>query len=473
MPSSSTNPGSAQPLHVPQGRLRQRFGSSGGQPVRRSTDTPLGPALLLLSALWFLLLFDPHWYLAAKGLSPVLKIPVLLFGGLLLAIAIGVPTNPERARRWQWYAPYSLYILVGVITLPFALNKGYAWETTQQLLLWWALIVGTAGLIDGVRRAEMLVTLYGLQFLWWAAWGAHTGLVGWHHSLSNDDGFGAFNVGGLGICYFLGLSSRNRWFKWLMYGTAGLCALGVVASFARGAFLALMLLFFVIWLRSPHKGKTAFAMIGAGMVVLLAASVMFEDGAFWAEMMTAFEEGTTEGTGEDRMILWSTAWRVFLERPLFGAGPKNFGVLASELFSHGELPSVYSNPGALYNMSLHSLYMTTLSELGIVGVGALIWILVDYWKRNAALRTPAAERRWQELGGRMKLRPIALGLEAAMVAFLANAAIYSMMGLHWFFTMLAINLTLHNLVIRKPPTPRSPRTPGRRRPVPASPTGPL
>jgi hypothetical protein len=114
-------------------------------------------------------------------------------------------------------------------------------------------------------------------------------------------------------------------------------------------------------------------------------------------------------------------------------------------------------------MSLHNLYVTTLSELGIVGCVALIWILVDFWRRNAALRSDAAERRWHELGGRLKLHPVALGLEAAMVAFLVNALFYSMMGLHWFYTMLAVNLLLHAIAVRQPPPLRSRRRRGQAR----------
>lgn len=439
-----------------------------GMDMRKVRERAMGPGLILLTALWLALLFDPHWYLASKGPMAVLKLPVLLFVGLMVAMALGVPTSREWNRRWQWYAPFGLYILVGVVTLPFALNKGMAWDATQMLLLWWLLITGTAMMVDSARRAELLMTLYGLQFLWWAMWGAKSGLVGWHHSLSNHDGFGAFNVGGLGICYFLALASRKGWFKWLMYATAAFCAIGVVASLARGAFLAMMMLFFAIWARSPHKGRTALAMMGAGVVVVLAASLLFDEGAFKAEIMSAFSEGTTQGTGEDRMILWSAAWRVFLERPLFGAGPRNVGVMASTLFQQGELGGQYANPGALYNMGLHSLYMTTLAELGTVGSLALLWVLVDFWKRNAKLRTRSAGLRWQELGGGMKLRPIALGLEAAMVAFLANAAVYQMMGLHWFFTMLALNLTLHNLAVRERPRPARRRSP-RWAPVPALP----
>ena len=42
---------------------------------------------------------------------------------------------------------------------------------------------------------------------------------------------------------------------------------------------------------------------------------------------------------------------------------------------------------------------------------------------------------------------VALGLEAAMAAFMVDAAVYSMMGLHWFYTMVALNLLLHRMTV--------------------------
>jgi O-antigen ligase len=398
--------------------------------------------------LWVTLVFDPHWWLAAHGPAIILKLPVLLLVGLLVVLMFGVPNNPVWKKQWQWYAPFLMYILAGAITLPVVINAGYAREALQGQLLWWAFIVGTVALVDTVKRAETLLVLYAFQFLWWGAWGGKMGLVQWHTVLSNYDAFGAINVGGLAICYFLALASPIGRFRLLMYVATGLCTLGIVASFARGAVLATAAVYAIIWIRSPNKVRTLFAGIGVGIIVAVASTLLFDEGFFVAEIMSTFEEGTSEGTGEERWILWGAAWRVFQEHPLFGAGPRNWGVFGSTFFDVGELGRQYANPGALYNMSLHSLYMTTLSELGLFGSFALLWIIVDYFRRNAALRTEAAQQRWQMLGGRFNLKHISLGLESAMVAFMVNAAFYSMLVIHWFFTMLALNLVLHSIAVR-------------------------
>ena len=415
--------------------------------------------LFLLLALWATVLFDPHWYLMAKG-APfvVLKLPVFIFLGLGASLGLGLLTHEPWQRRWQWYPPFLTFLIVGAIGVPFAMNVGYARETLQGYVIWFALIIGTVTVIDSARRTEFLLYLYGFHFLWWMFWGGKTGLVPWHHSFSNYDGFGAFAVGGVAICYFLAVAADKRWFKWLMYATAGLCAMGVVASFARGAFLALVLVFFTIWIRSPHKGRTAAAGIGIAIVVMLAASFLFEEGFFWNEIMSAFHEGKDEGTGGQRWQLWTIAVRVWRDHPVLGAGLHNVGVYASTIFRPGELEGMFSNPGSLYDYVLHNLYMTVLSEMGVVGCVVVTWIFVDFFKRNAQLRSDVAQRRWQEFGGRMKLKPIALGLEAAMIAFMVDALVYSMMGIHWLYTMLAINLLLHRVTIGSVPPSAQGRT---------------
>ena len=414
------------------------------------TERPAGIGLKLLFTLWVFILFDPQWFVAYVGPNVFLKLPTLLFAGLLLTLIVGVPAIPAWSRRWTWYPPFMLYILAGVVTLPWAMNNGMAREALQVSILFWAVVVGTSAIVDSARRAEILLRLYGLQFVWWGAWGATAGLIRWHPQLANYDGYGAFAVGGIGISYFAAMASQPGWFKRIMYVSAGICALAVVASFARGAFLAAMTLFAVIWIRSPRKGATAAAGVGAILIIVIAAVVLFPPGWFMNEIMSAFSEGTTEGTGEDRWELWMAAVKVFEHRPIFGVGPRNFGVFAAMNLEAHEVGGMYAqNVLMLYGRSLHSFYFTVLSELGIVGCFALAWIVVDFWKRNAVLRRPDSAATWKALGGTLELRQIALGLEACMIAFLVTAALYALEAMHWFYTMLALNMLLHTIVTRR------------------------
>ena len=451
-----------RPPHSGHGRpLPRRTPGRSSAPSKLPPQARLGLPLALLWTLWITVLFDPQWLLASYGLTPLLKVRLLLFFALIGMLVTMVPMVSALNRRWQWYLPLLSFIGIGVITLPFAINNGMARAELTQYLLFYSLVVGTIVWIDSAHRAEKLMLMYCVAFIWWGLWGAREGMVRWHTVLSNYDGYGAFMVIGLGMCAFMTMAVPKGWQRYAMLAGSMLCLVGVVSSFARGAFLAAIGIFGVVFLRSPHKGRTLLAGLGGVVVLLLAASIL-HPGQFWAEVQSVFAQGTEEGTGEDRWVLWQAATKVFLHRPLFGVGPNNFGVYAAEVFEVGDVGGRYAdNPGRLYDRSLHSLYFTTLSEEGIAGIAALIWMLTDFWKRNAALRRPSTQQLWNALGGRFKLAPVALSLEAGLVGFLVIAGVYSTAGKHWFWTILGMNLLLHTLVFGKikkkaPPRPRVP-----------------
>jgi O-antigen ligase len=413
-----------------------------------------GPAVWWLLATWFFLLFELQWQLDSIGVSALLKIQVILYVGLLLILGL-VPLMPEWKARWTWYLPFALLIGTGLLASPFAPNLGLARDELQTFTLLWCLVVGTVTLIDSARRAELLLHMYWLSFAYFGLVGARPGFITWHVTLANQDSFGSYMVIGLGFCLFLATATKGR-LRQLLFVTAALCVVGVVSSFARGAVLAMAAVFGLMWWRSERKGLGLVAGVVLGGVVFAAAAFL-HPGEFWVEVTSVFDEGTSEGTGEDRWILWTTAMRVLAESPLIGVGPGNWGVVASEMVQPNELGGRYWNPQRLYEKSLHNMYLEILAEHGILGILALGALLVDFWRRNLALRTAEAQRLWAAAGGTMQLRGVALGLEAALVANLLVFTIYSHTGKHWPFTLMGLNLLLYTLVFSDRPRGRGAR----------------
>jgi hypothetical protein len=374
---------------------------------------------------------------------------------LVTTLVLGVPTVKEWSRRWTWYPPLVAFIITGIVTLPVTPNALRARDLLQFYILQWVLITGTAVLVDSARRAELLLKLYGIQFVWWGLWGVRSGQAPWHPLWANYDGFASLMVIGIGICSFLTLASENPRFRRAMMIAVGLAVIGVVASFARGAAFAGVAVFGVVWLRSPRKGRAlAAGVICVGLVI--AAASLLHGGAYWAELESSFTQGTSEGTGGERWVMWTAAFRVFLQHPVFGVGPSNWGVFASEFFHPGDLPDPFAlNPGRLYGRNTHNYHVQVLAEQGVVGMLAYLWMFVDFWRRNAVLRTAAAAQRWKALGGSLHLRPVALGLEAALVGWIAAAGVYAVGGSHLLFSIIALNLLLHSLVTRSSKTPIS------------------
>lgn len=435
---------------APRGRRAATAPSPVGEGISPVRERRLGLPEYVLLALWVVLVTDFPWLFAAYGLSPILKLLPLLFLFLMVILAFQMPGRVAWQRRFQWNAPFLLFVLSAAVTVPWAQNQGYARGGVQMYMLFWTFMVATMVMVDSPRRAELLVCLFGASFTWWGIWGAWRGGVPWHYGVSNHDGFGALMVIGVGSCAFL-TAAAPKWtrFRFAMLATSAACMIGVVASFARGAFLAAATVAFLVWLRSEKKGRGL--LVGAAAIALvIVASNILHPGEFWAEIQSAFSDGTDQGTNQDRWILWGAGWEVFKERPLFGVGTRNFGPFAAQFFNVGDLPAggygYTGNPGMLYNRSLHNVYVQILCEQGIVGSIAFLWILANFWRRNAALRSREAERLWRARGGQYRIRMLALGLEAGMVGFLIPSLFYGLITMPWFYTIIALNLLLHSMV---------------------------
>jgi hypothetical protein len=84
-------------------------------------------------------------------------------------------------------------------------------------------------------------------------------------------------------------------------------------------------------------------------------------------------------------------------------------------------------------------------------VGTLLFVLlvVDFWKRNGALRTQRYRAAWDAAtGGRYDLRWLALGLESGMVAVCASAVFYNQLFEPWLYVLLTANILLQSQLRR-------------------------
>lgn len=398
--------------------------------------------LLHLYFVWALTVLDLQYFLGNLVAPPLLMLVNLGYPPLLLMMALRGPVLVFTNKPWVVYAPVLILVLVAGLTFPFAANKEYARLSLTYLVIYYTVAVATAIYVKTVRQAVPILLIMVGQFAWYNIFAGTRALVPWHPTLANNDAFGALMVAGAGLCYWFGAAAGSRKFRIALYGLALWCIFGVVASYARAAFLSLVVVGGWIWIRSPRKLATAVAGLLAMGVVVAAASLVFDAGFFWNEIMSSFEEGTTEGTGAQRWQLWGAAIEVFKNRPVFGVGGGNFGAFAAEYFRPGELEN-FPNPSVLYGFNLHNSYMQILSEFGITGIAAFAWALWDFQKRNAVLRNPAAQQRWAaETGGRWNLGHMARGLEAANIANLCGGMFYASLFMPWFFVVWITNRML-------------------------------
>lgn len=415
------------------------------------------PGRFIVYALWFVTIFDFHWWLVAYGApAALLKTSLLLYGALAGLVVF-------RAPRHGWYPAFLGFLACVVAAIPTAASRQYAIDGAKVIGLFYLMAVGTAALLRSPRELLPILWFFLLQFAWWGIFGATHGKVSWHTIYANDDGFGPLMVIGAAFCYYFAMAAQSRRIKGLALGLAGVSVLGLVASFTRGACLAFAFVAFWVWVRSPRKGRTALALVAGVIVLVIAANLLFPAGAFWDEIMSSFTEGASEGTGSDRAILWTAAVKVWMARPFFGAGLNSWGVLGSQVIGFGELGGMYVNPLTLYNRRLHNIYFQVLSELGLAGLIACAVLIVLFFRANRKLRTPRYCASWAwATGGKIQLHALALGLEAALIGYLATGLFYDQLFMPVMYMVLAINHALYvtltrfidRVEVRRVPTPR-------------------
>jgi O-antigen ligase len=230
------------------------------------------------------------------------------------------------------------------------------------------------------------------------------------------------------------------------YLSIGLCAVGFVTSFGRGAFLAFVAVGASMWLRSRKKLAVLLALLIVIGVATLAVPRLVD--RYVGTMQSITRQGTESGTGADRAALWSIAWREFLANPIFGVGTNNFGAGASTVLSPGEVAAGGYTIGRLWGRAVHCAPMTILAEYGLVGVIIAVLLIVDFFRTNRRTRLNATKVPSQALRQADGFPPgyvnaVALGLHGAFLAYCVSGIFYEILYTPLFWNIIVLNRMLY------------------------------
>jgi hypothetical protein len=162
-------------------------------------------------------------------------------------------------------------------------------------------------------------------------------------------------------------TARPRWWKPVLL--VGLLAL-LIATQSRSGLLA-WVVFVVLTLRREHLRWVPLVVIGGLALLPLVPS------AYWERMVrTASQErGSFElFSALMRVYSWQTSWLVFKANPLIGVGYLGFSAVSAG----------YNTLGAVLGQA-ESLYLETLSGLGLVGFAVLVFAIVRMYQLGRAV----------------------------------------------------------------------------------------
>ncbi|MBV8502229.1 MAG: putative O-glycosylation ligase, exosortase A system-associated [Paucibacter sp.] len=167
---------------------------------------------------------------------------------------------------------------------------------------------------------------------------------------------------------FLRLQVKNIWANRALGASMLLCAVAALGSQSRGALLAVLAMFLMLWVRGKHK-------VAMGVVLLLlgVAVILFMPDS-WSDRMSTIKTYDQDSSALGRINAWWMAFNL-AKANFFGGG---FMIYTAEVFA-----KYAPDPTDIH--AAHSIYFMVLGEQGFIGLFLflLIWILV--WNRAGKL----------------------------------------------------------------------------------------
>jgi putative inorganic carbon (HCO3(-)) transporter len=196
---------------------------------------------------------------------------------------------------------------------------------------------------------------------------------------------------------FFGGDKRRRW-GYLAAGLPILVCLYLTHS--RGAWL-LGVPASLLFIGALRGRRALLAAVGATVAALVALLPF----AGAERIRTLFDLGG--GTAFHRLKLWEATVNMIRDHPLWGVGLDNF------LYQYPRymLPEAWQEPDLSHP---HNVVLDWWTRLGVLGVGALVWVEVAFFRLGLRLYRSLDDG---------DLRALVLGLMASMVDFLAHGLI--------------------------------------------------
>ena len=231
---------------------------------------------------------------------------------------------------------------------------------------------------------------------------------------------------------------ETAFMRWTMRGVALLLFAGVIATFSRGGFLGLIAAMGVAFLLSKKKARIVGILMLLAVPIAIVGPSMLPD-KYVTEMETITD--TTDTTRNNRIYLWGLAWMMYEQNPVAGVGAGNFPwtvhLYEAQLPPEKVFRGRYS--GGFW---CHSIYFTSLSELGTIGTLLFLALL---WRSIKAGVTVAREGP----GVDDDMRKFGTAYLTSIVGFAVSGAFISVLYYPPFWHLIALGVVMVGLRVRE------------------------
>jgi O-antigen ligase len=354
---------------------------------------PLPVAIALLCAMLVLAVVAVIALAQPPRVMPVL-VPALLvwLAAIVLSLVLGL----------NWHDG-AVFVLIYVLTILWhAHNDRFYALPGMARTIWWSYLL--SGLVACIAAIAMVVTR----------------IPAVEYTIANGRAVGTFVLPGelagyllflLPIGYALARTAHSSALRTIAWITCGVGLVAIVMTFSRTGWVGLAAgIAFLIVMRA-QSGRARFVQ----GVAIIAAAV--------AIVVLLFNEHHNPSENFTRLSIWQAALGIIDRFPLTGVGPFGF----SKIYPFVRLPD-----GDATAFHAHSMYLTFLAELGIVGFLAFCWVIWCFAREWY--------RRVRELPAQTSLlaTAIAAGVVGALVQGLIDTVSVVIFGL--LVPMLALAL---------------------------------
>lgn len=285
---------------------------------------------------------------------------VTLVGLLFYKQRKSIPWNPVTITLVLFIAWMSLTTLVALVPMDAELK----WMRTMKILL---MTLVTLMLMQTRTRITWLIAIIAASLSFYGIKGGiFSILLGGNYKvygppetfIADNNTLALALVMIIPFLRYLQMATDRMWLKLVLGVVMLLDIFSVIASYSRGAFLAISAMLLLMFLKSQRKFATLLFFLLMTPVVL---SVIPDE---WYARMDTLGAYQQDRSAQGRLNAWSFAFNLAKDRPLVGGG---FETFSADLFKrYAPDPDFYQGP--------HSIYFEVLGEQGFVGL--LLFVLL-------------------------------------------------------------------------------------------------
>ncbi len=322
-----------------------------------------------------------------------IAVEVMLAAWIPLALA----TPRFRPRRSWLTGAVVFYAVVMMASLFFAVDPSLsAWSKVTRMtgvinmlhIVGWFLVLSSS--LRGIRQWRFLLTASVVVSTLISIIAIIEGVAGSGPvvaTMCNQSFLAAYLLPHVGIAMFLLFREKQWFFRVALLTTSTILHLiAMYFSASRSGMLASLILvasFLVVLVArtkfKAHNRRFLVALIIIAFCAVIGAVIglryLSAVGKLDANLPRPVSRLVLKDFGDDRLVLWTYAWRGFMERPIFGWGNEQFSTLYSQHYNPAGLDKYVFNER--WQDRAHNQYLDSLVSYGIFGFLAfvLIWAL--------------------------------------------------------------------------------------------------